>query len=138
MNDQALEPFAAELARQERVRSYRDGDCYLVDCRLTIGDLRRLCDGAPAQGALWQPIDTAPLDGTVVLITGGTFEVSNSMAGEIQSAGVSMAAYDEWEKLWCGDNAGGHDEYYWHKPTHWMALPKPPALTSTTRCPEDS
>lgn len=37
-----LAPFAAELARQERVRTYRDGDCQLVDCRLTIGDLRRL------------------------------------------------------------------------------------------------
>lgn len=40
-----LDPFAAELARQERVRTYRAGDCLLVDCRITIGDLRRLVAG---------------------------------------------------------------------------------------------
>lgn len=37
----ALEPFAKECARQERVRSYRDGDCLVADCRNTIGELRR-------------------------------------------------------------------------------------------------
>lgn len=40
-----LTPFVTELARQDRVRTYRDGDCLLVDCRITIGELRRLVAG---------------------------------------------------------------------------------------------
>lgn len=38
---ETLEPFSVECTRQERIRSYRDGDCLVVDSRLTIGDLRR-------------------------------------------------------------------------------------------------
>lgn len=37
----ALEPFAAEADRQERVRDYRDGDCRIVDCLVPIGNFRR-------------------------------------------------------------------------------------------------
>ena len=47
-----LEPFAKELERQERVRDYRDGDCFLVDCRLTIGDLRRVVAALAATPAI--------------------------------------------------------------------------------------
>lgn len=39
----ALAPFKSELERQERVRYYRDGDVRVVDLRVTIGELRRLC-----------------------------------------------------------------------------------------------
>lgn len=74
----------------------------------------------------WFPIETAPKDGNCVLIAGGTFEVSNSLCGEIDATGVTIASYNSSEKQWRGENSGGHDEYYWHKPTHWMPLPEPP------------
>ena len=90
-------------------------------------EVRAILEAAFAEQVVgWHLIETAPKDGTPVLIAGGTFEVSNSMHGEITSVGVTIATFEKWEKLWRGDNAGGHDEYYWHKPTHWMPLPAPP------------
>ena len=54
----------------------------------------------------WQPIETAPKDGTRVLI----FSVDE----------VVVAHYEG--DMWC------ENEYdnLWHNPTHWMPLPEPP------------
>lgn len=75
----------------------------------------------------WQPIETAPKDGTVVLLFG-------TWAGEI--AGVDDAKTvdigywrggssdydgDDWWRLSTGDAYS-----CWMKPTHWMPLPEPP------------
>jgi len=63
----------------------------------------------------WQPIETAPRDGTLILIAGGTF------------FGVDIAA---WRRDgWCGGYGAEYDGEYWHKPTHWMPLPPPPKDT---------
>lgn len=60
----------------------------------------------------WHPIETAPTDGTDVLI-GGDF----SYVG-----GVVMAKYiTDYPRSTFSDMDG--DLYY---PTHWMPLPKPP------------
>lgn len=59
----------------------------------------------------WQPIETAPKDGTLVLL----FE-----------DGVQYIAH------WA-ETAGGqffNDAEYQHNPTHWMPLPTPPAHDS--------
>ncbi len=64
----------------------------------------------------WMPIDTAPKDGTLVIISGG------------------IAAYREnktYPKLSCWYSVSGFPmviaEHLINQPTHWMPLPEPPA-----------
>jgi hypothetical protein len=52
----------------------------------------------------WRPIDTAPKDGTNILLHNGT------LAG----VGCCELPYDHWMGTWV------------HHPTHWQPLPKPP------------
>jgi hypothetical protein len=60
----------------------------------------------------WQPIETAPKDGTRILI----FGARECYGGDY----ISLAYWDHW---WRGD----YDEpVYVDEPTHWMPLPPPP------------
>lgn len=75
--------------------------------------------------AEWQPIETAPRDGTCIWIFGGILE------GEISRGWAN----DEGTKAYC---SGGHGLPEWilpdtvgyqvvcHDPTHWMPIPAPP------------
>lgn len=54
----------------------------------------------------WRPIETAPMDGTNILVTDG----------EITQLGWHDE-FDEPDDPWCG---------YIKRPTHWMPLPDPP------------
>jgi hypothetical protein len=65
----------------------------------------------------WQPITTAPKDGTVIL----TFQ-ANSMSGP--KVKVISWREDTVPKGW-GDTGVG--------PTHWMPLPMPPNSTEAIR-----
>ena len=60
----------------------------------------------------WYPIETAPTDGTSVLI----FEDPT-----ITSAHVYQETYE-----WVLDHDGGHDSLMPLVPTHWTPLPDPP------------
>jgi hypothetical protein len=69
----------------------------------------------------WQPIETAPRDGTWVLLTGG------ECFGEDDGERTVVAQWDEygggtWHFAWYDD--GYYGAYY--GPTHWMPLPAPP------------
>jgi len=69
----------------------------------------------------WRPIDSAPKDGTEILICGGVF------ATESTSIEVYGVPFDSVEKVdWCEHNKQwtNHDCDY-HDPTHWMPLPTP-------------
>jgi len=65
----------------------------------------------------WQPIETAPKDGTVFL-------------------GYKLGQFRECYKvprddcdMWCFGGTSGADDLFPNiKPTHWMPLPKPPAM----------
>lgn len=63
---------------------------------------------------MWQPIETAPKDGT---------EVLGVVAGSLGTASVTCMVEGEWQ---CSD----FDEYEYvsctWEPTHWMPLPPPP------------
>jgi len=76
----------------------------------------------------WQPIETAPKDGTMVSLYG-------ICAGEIN--GIAPEPTGPHTGAWCGgksDYAGddwwsldeGECYAIWCKPTHWMPLPEPP------------
>ena len=68
--------------------------------------------------AEWQPIETAPRDGTKVLIwipdRGALFKTT----------GMHVARYVSQYELWSMPGLGGL------VPTHWMRLPTPPFPTS--------
>lgn len=60
---------------------------------------------------LWQPIETAPMDGThLLLVTGGYAKVR-----------IGWFYANSWH--WDGDYNGVS---YGKRPTHWMQIPTPP------------
>ena len=56
----------------------------------------------------WQPIETAPKDGTHIILTGD-----------------DIVAEDYWMK-WRVDDTESWAHFQYVKPTHWMPLPTPP------------
>ena len=66
----------------------------------------------------WRTIDSAPKDGTAVLLYG-------QREGETPFVGVF--AYAGWgEKEWVENTTGLEACRAPHEPTHWMPLPDPP------------
>jgi len=71
----------------------------------------------------WQPIETAPKDGTAVLL----YKPDEEMMGSYTLVGF-------WDKQWCNWAGDGdalvyfsylYQKEYGH-PTHWQPLPEPP------------
>lgn len=75
----------------------------------------------------WQPIETAPKDGTEVLLGG----VSTPFANGVNPAWVDIGSFEE--RGYCGscwyssatDRDGDRLDC---DPTHWMPLPEPPEV----------
>jgi hypothetical protein len=70
----------------------------------------------------WQPIETAPKDGTKILICGGTygcefspFEFYNAQNND-----------DPLIVIWCCNRKEFCEGDFHYHPTHWMPLPPPP------------
>ena len=61
----------------------------------------------------WQPIETAPRNGEVVLVY-----APNWRGGLIYAASEQ---YGYWTSNACVD------DHFWEEPTHWMPLPDPPS-----------
>lgn len=75
----------------------------------------------------WQQIETAPTDGSWVLLTGG--KIDYGWDGDAKPAcvvgqwNVSRNIFrGEWHFAWY--DSGYYGEY--EEPTHWMPLPTPP------------
>jgi hypothetical protein len=79
---------------------------------------------------VWREIESAPKDGTPILISGGTFCHPDSMGGPEPFRGVSIARWDRFWNEWSG-NPTSHDDCLSHEPTHWMPLPPPPTQEQT-------
>jgi hypothetical protein len=84
-----------------------------------IGKAWNFLEEVPQPNA-WRPIETAPKDGTHILIKVEGFVIEAWW--EIDPDG------DAWRVAWigvhgCGCCGGGHENT---KPTHWMLMPEPP------------
>lgn len=96
---------------------------------------------------MWQPIETAPKDGTDILV-GYDFAAVWIVHVAFWSEGTCTAADGSVVELWrdqgfdSEDEATGWWSYTWgsvsqdklegsHAPTHWMALPEPPTSVNT-------
>lgn len=71
----------------------------------------------------WKTIDSAPRDGTRILIAGGTFELG--WDDQIIADHIEIAFWHT--DHWHGPEANAHDEWQKHRPTHWQPLPAPPS-----------
>jgi hypothetical protein len=90
-------------------------------------DTERTSEGSGA----WLPIETAPRDGTWVLLAGGRCQDESGGQDErrVVSAqwtnhlnGRTGAEYERWQFAW---HDGGYDGDY-ENPTHWQPMPAPP------------
>ena len=71
----------------------------------------------------WQPIETAPKDGTEILLK--IPQLWEEPQGRIGSGDYFSACwYDESSEFWV-NRLGGWISLY--RPTHWMPLPKSPS-----------
>jgi hypothetical protein len=77
----------------------------------------------------WRPIETAPKDGTIVLLGGGTWGDD-----ELAEAPRSMSAR-YYERRWDGrlfsywvvfSAEAGHSLFPYENPTHWQPMPSGP------------
>lgn len=74
----------------------------------------------------WQPISTAPKNGTFVLLYGAVYSDVDT-----HKAAWEDNKYDEDspQMMWCVANSADRDYYTRDEvtnPTHWMPLPEPP------------
>ena len=68
----------------------------------------------------WQPIETAPKDGTEFVMLDAN--VKTATVGEWMIA-------PEWQKIRPGELLGFSGWFPLHSPTHWMPLPELPETT---------
>lgn len=79
----------------------------------------------------WQPIETAPMDGTSILVHGN--KAPGNPSGKMETCEAYNTSVAAW---WAGENDG---EGAWicymgmvqepecgFEPTHWMPMPEPP------------
>ncbi len=73
----------------------------------------------------WQPIETAPKDGTRILVCGGTYTVSNDEYPDWPMTFADIVTWQKHRNCWIsGPSHDGGD--FVHQPTHWMPLPEVP------------
>lgn len=72
----------------------------------------------------WQPIETAPKDGSEILVYGGHYDSDLNSKPDEEESGVSHVWASKSEAFSiCGSCYYGA---YILNPTHWMPLPPPP------------
>jgi len=101
--------------------------CQTAIRALPVADLAR--ELAPMMGEVeWFAMETAPKDGTPILISGGTTWSDSGWGEEIPMRGVALAWwYSRSTTGWCLGNERGAT-LSGVKPACWMPLPKPPTL----------
>jgi hypothetical protein len=112
----ALEALAQEIRRVNGSNSLGAGA--LAEALMPF-----IADLMQRQG--WQPIETAPKDGSRMLIAGGTQSFGTDE--NVPFDGVSIAFWQGgYQPHWRGEDRQAHDDWYEHQPTHWQPLPAAP------------
>ena len=95
--------------------------CY----RLAWKDLRQALSNTP-KADQWRKIETAPRDGTTVLVFGqpNNLVIDGNTLVEYRAPARITAAWDAIDEAWCV--SGGSWLGPFVTPTHWMPLPKEP------------
>lgn len=81
----------------------------------------------------WRPIETAPKDGTEVLVATVDWVATASWDAEHEPVSRDEDGneldYDQWtwEGAWLGDGLNSDESPIVYDPTHWMPLPAPPS-----------
>ena len=76
--------------------------------------------------AIWHPIETAPKDGTYVLITGGAPGYGwDGRRHDFPTPPCVVAAFLEPQWQFAYYDSGFYG--IWINPTHWMPVPPPPS-----------
>lgn len=78
----------------------------------------------------WQPIETVPRDGTIILITNGRSVMAAYWSLGVRvygGAGFGINAEYAWAFLDETNGLNGFKAEGKHSPTHWMPLPEPPS-----------
>ena len=94
---------------------------------------REAIDALRAQPTGWQPIETAPKDGTFILLTGGTTSEDDYNKEGVETSRPVTAKwlndpYCESDSGWVYDYWDGNWRSGYDKPTHWMPLPEVPSV----------
>jgi hypothetical protein len=87
-------------------------------------------DAAVIAGMTWQPIETAPRDGTWILLTGGVYhDETGERPSLIAAKWMTISGFPAWivGYLQSGFHYSNYDD-----PSHWMPLPIPPSAGDQT------
>lgn len=118
--EQALNRMDALLDPSLNLLAVSENSITLQGCRADMLTIRRALRMAPAAREGWQPIETAPKDGTEILMTNGVDVSSGSWYGGDNGTydldGASNC--DEREAGWMDWSGGMQPD-----PTRWMPLP---------------
>lgn len=119
---------------------WNDGDPVAVcgECGVQVALLDRIVSGAP-EGGEWRTIDSAPKDGTQILVARAGEEIGMG-AVEI----VDWCVMENWHWEQVGDDlyrkVQDAPSEFWngngHRATHWMPLPAAPSPTAAQQAGE--
>jgi hypothetical protein len=120
-----FEKMAREIFPDDSRTPYASKDkaeLWLEVKRESIAAALRTAYAAGAEADRWQPIETAPRDGTSILVAGGTI----TWHGPGTTVTLEEVSHVNWDGAgwWVGNDEDG--EHISCEPTHWMPLPQKP------------
>jgi hypothetical protein len=108
-----------------------DDSCPDKACKMMGACMRAVQGNYPAAPDDWRPIETAPKDGTEILLgapgrstQGQWLEPSDKPVIKYRDGFAPEEEWEEFEPFWSSYDGGFTEE---HPPTHWMPLPASPS-----------
>jgi hypothetical protein len=93
------------------------------DFRALLREAAAAIEAAREDG--WQPIETAPKDGTTVI---GFWCGSRGTVGVVNGTNYGITAFNPDSGEWYDASEAGNEDDEWARPDFWRPLPAPPAI----------